>query len=121
MAYIADMKVRPLITVVETTSYLIKAKACMSDQERADALTVIATNPLIGDVIEGGGGIRKVRFGVGGRGKSGGVRVVYYYHDDGMPTFLLTVFAKNEKANLSKAERNKLAKVAKAIASAFER
>jgi hypothetical protein len=115
------MKASPLITVVETTSYLSKAKACMTDRERTDVVTVIATNPLVGDLIEGGGGIRKVRFAVGSRGKSGGVRVVYYYHDDRMPTFLLTVFAKNEKANLSKAERNEMAKLTKAIAKAFGR
>src|SRR5262245_44930631 len=55
-------------------------------------------------LMEGTGGVRKVRFVVGGRGKSGGVRVVYYFHNEAMPVYLLTVFAKNEKANLS-AER----------------
>ena len=44
-----------------------------------------------------------------GRGKSGGVRVIYYFHSEAMPLYLLTMFAKNERSNLSKAERNALA------------
>lgn len=44
-----------------------------------------------------------------GRGKSGGVRVIYYVHSELMPLYLLTMFAKNERANISKAERNELA------------
>ena len=53
--------------------------------------------------------IRKVRAAVGERGKSGGVRVIYFFHCVDMPIFLLTLFAKNEKDNLSVAERNQLA------------
>lgn len=66
---------------------------------------------MAGDLIEGTGGLRKLRFGKGNKGKSGGVRVIYYYHDLHMPTLLITIFAKNEKDNLSKAERNALAEV----------
>ena len=69
----------------------------------------LAARPKAGDLMEGTGGIRKLRWGREGRGKSGGVRVVYYFHSDDMPLYLLTVFAKNERANLSKAERNELA------------
>jgi hypothetical protein len=72
---------------------------------------MIAQEPASGDLIEGTGGIRKVRFAVGGRGKSGGIRVVYYFHGETMPVYLLTMFAKNEKANLTKAERNALARL----------
>jgi hypothetical protein len=61
--------------------------------------------------IEGTGGIRKVRFAGGDRGKSGGVRIVYYFHSESMPVYLLTVFAKNEKASLTDAERNALARL----------
>lgn len=59
--------------------------------------------------MEGTGGVRKLRWSRGGRGKSGGVRVIYYFHSDALPLYLLTLFAKNERANLSKAERNELA------------
>jgi hypothetical protein len=58
--------------------------------------------------MEGTGGVRKLRWGRGTQGKSGGVRVIYYVHSDAMPLYLLTLFAKNERANISKAERNDL-------------
>ncbi|WP_307190498.1 type II toxin-antitoxin system RelE/ParE family toxin [Bathymodiolus platifrons methanotrophic gill symbiont] len=48
------------------------------------------------------GGIRKFRWATGNKGKSGGVRVIYYFHNKSIPLFLLTVFGKNEKDNLSK-------------------
>jgi len=59
--------------------------------------------------MQGTGGIRKLRWSAQGKGKSGGVRVIYYYHNETIPLFLLTVFGKGEKANLTKAERNDLA------------
>jgi hypothetical protein len=60
--------------------------------------------------MEGTGRIRKVRWARTGSGKSSGIRVIYYFHDESMLLYLLTVFGKNEKANLSKEERNLLAK-----------
>jgi len=53
------------------------------------------------------------------KGKSGGVRVVYYFFSDHAPIYLLEVFAKNEKANLGKSERDALAKLARLIAAAW--
>jgi len=116
MAYIIS---GPPITVVETNAYLARAERRMTAAERSAAVFMIAADPFCGDMIEGGGGIRKVRFAVGGRGKSGGVRIIYYYHNATIPVFLLTVFAKSEKSNLSKAERNALAAAAKQIARAY--
>lgn len=107
------------ITVVETNSFTASAKGRMK-QEEIDALVdFLAADPERGDLIQGTGGLRKIRFGTGGRGKRGGVRVVYYFHNDTMPVFLLSVFAKNEKDNLSKAERNALAKVARTIRESY--
>ncbi|SRR6266568_501130 len=108
-----------LITVVETASFMADAKSCMSDEERSEAVSMIAANPECGDVIPGGGGIRKVRFAIGGRGKSGGVRVIYYYHNERVPVFLLAVFAKNDQANLTKAETNMLGNAAKMLARKY--
>lgn len=109
----------PLVTVVETNAFAARARSRMSDGEREAAIDMIAADPVCGDVIAGGGGIRKVRFGIGGRGKSGGVRIIYYYHNENLPVFLLTVFAKNEQADLGMAERNALAKAANQIAKAY--
>ncbi len=69
-----------------------------------------AAHPQAGDIMQGTGGIRKWRWAAQGRGKSGGVRVIYYYHNRTIPLFLLTVFGKGEKANLSKSECNDLSK-----------
>jgi hypothetical protein len=91
----------------------------MSVSERQDVLNYLAAHPKAGDLIEGTGGIRKLRWGRGGRGKSGGVRIIYYYHSELMPLYLLTLFAKNERTNLSKAERNDLAKLVDILVDAW--
>ncbi len=98
-----------MITVAELPEYIRRAEKLLSDAERRDVVDYLAIHPKAGNVMEGTGGVRKLRWGRGGRGKSGGVRVVYYFHSGAMPLYLLTLFAKNEQANLSKAERNELA------------
>jgi hypothetical protein len=108
-----------LITVVETKAFTASAKGRMEQREVDALIDVLATEPECGDLIRGTGGLRKVRFGAGGKGKRGSVRVVYYFHNDTMPVFLLTVFAKNEKDNLSRAERNTLAKVARTLGESY--
>ena len=61
--------------------------------------------------MQGTGGIRKFRWASGNKGKSGGVRVIYYFHNESVPLFLLSLFAKSERANLSRSECNELAKL----------
>ena len=93
----------------------------LADDERRDVLNYLATHPKSGDLMEGTGGIRKLRWARGSRGKSGGVRVIYYFYDETMPLYLLTLFAKNERANLSKAERNELAELVDLLVSAWQK
>ena len=93
----------------------------MSGDERTAAINLIAADPTVGDIIPGTGGIRKVRAALSGRGKRGGARIIYYYHDPDMPIFLLSIFAKSDRGNLSKAERNELAKLTRAIAQKYGR
>jgi mRNA-degrading endonuclease RelE of RelBE toxin-antitoxin system len=81
----------PMQTVAETAHYSHRADKLLSEEERDKVITAIACDPLAGDLIEGTGGLRKIRFGKGNRGKSGGVRVIYYYHDLHMPTLLVVV------------------------------
>src|SRR4029077_16774415 len=76
----------------------------------ADIVAVLAADPESGDVIRGTGGFRKVRGARRGMGKSGGARVVYIWPNERFPVFLIAVFPKNEKENLSMAERNALRK-----------
>jgi hypothetical protein len=96
-------------TVAETSEYLRRADKLLSHGERGDVVDYLAAHPKAGDLMQGTGGVRKLRWARAGRGKSGGVRVIYYFHSEAMPLYLLTVFAKNERANLTKAERNDLA------------
>ena len=98
-----------LLTIAELPEYLRSAAKLLADTERRAIIDHLAAHPAAGDLIEGTGGVRKLRWGRDGRGKSGGVRVIYYFHSEAMPLYLLTMFAKNERANLSKAERNELA------------
>lgn len=100
-----------LTTVAETPEYLRCAARLLPAADRGAIVEFLAAQPRAGDLLQGTGGVRKLRWARGGRGKSGGVRIVYYYHSEAMPLYLLTVFGKNEKANLSKAERNDLAKL----------
>src|SRR3954468_8596977 len=102
-------------TVVETPSYLVDAERLFSAQERKAIVDRLAADPTCGVIIPGSGGIRKVRFGFGARGKSGGARIIYLFSGVGLPVFILAVFAKNEKANLSPAERNALRKMVVAM------
>jgi len=76
-------------------------------------------NPASGVIIEGTGGIRKLRWKREGSGKSGGVRVIYYYYNESYPLFLLTVFGKSEKANLSKRDHNELAKFIRILIKSY--
>jgi mRNA-degrading endonuclease RelE of RelBE toxin-antitoxin system len=67
--------------------------------------------PDAGDVIRGSGGVRKVRWASGGKGKSGGVRVIYYWAKADEQTFFLTLYGKGEKENLSAADLKRVVKL----------
>lgn len=97
-----------MLTIAEVPEYIRRAEKLLTEGERREILDYLAANPKAGDIMEGTGGVRKLRWGRQSRGKSGGVRIIYYFHSDLMPLYLLTVFAKNERANLSRAERNEL-------------
>jgi len=108
-------------TVVETPTYLASANKRFSEKERADIVALLAADPECGDLIRGTGGFRKVRVARKGMGKSGGARVVYIWRNERFPVFLITVFPKNEKENLSMAERNALKKRANSIFETYGR
>ena len=97
-------------TIVELPEFTRKSEKLLKDSERLSIINYLASHPATGEIMQGTGGIRKLRWSAQGKGKSGGVRVIYYYHNESMPLFLLTVFGKGEKANLSKSERNELSK-----------
>ena len=108
-------------TVVETPAFLAAARALgLSEGERAAIVTWLSAHPEAGDVIEGTGGARKVRFAGRGKGKSGGYRVITFFTGPSLPVFLLEIFAKNEKSDLSALERRTLKAVLSEIANAYK-
>jgi hypothetical protein len=102
-------------TVVETPGYLKAAESIFSADERAEIVDMVAASPECGEVICGAGGFRKVRVARSGMGKRGGARLIYIVRGEAFPIFLITVYAKNEKENLTQEQRNQLAKRADEI------
>jgi len=105
-------------TVVETPQYIKALESIFSEAERTDREHG-GNRP--GDVMEGTGGFRKVRVGRGGMGKRGGARVIYILRNEEYPVFLMGVFAKSEKSNLTKKERNDLRARADEIFTQYRR
>lgn len=104
-----------VITVAETSEFAKRARNLLLEEERSELIFFLATSPKTGAVMEGTGGIRKLRWARGGKGKSGGVRIIYFFHNEGMPLYLLTLYGKNEKDDLSGRERKELAKLARIL------
>jgi mRNA-degrading endonuclease RelE of RelBE toxin-antitoxin system len=98
------------MTVIEIPDFIMAAERLIDDAEREELVAFVATNPEAGDVVPETGGVRKLRWGLSGRGKRGGARVIYYYHDEQVPILMLDMYPKNAKANLTKAERNAMRK-----------
>lgn len=111
-----------LHTVIETPAFQADAKRSgIEDDERQAMVDWIASNPSTGDLIPGTGGARKVRFAGRGKGKSGAYRVITYYADVDVPVFLLNVFSKGERVDLSQSERNQLKSVLSELADVYRR
>ena len=108
-------------TVVELPHYQKRAEHLLSVSEREYIVRCLADNPESGDLIRETGGVRKLRWKRGGSGKSGGVRVIYFYHNEGIPLFLLTVYGKNERDNLTRAQRHDMRKVTETLVKQWEK
>lgn len=77
----------------------------LSETEKERLIDWLALNPLDGDIIVGTNGVRKTRWAYGSRGKSGGLRIIYYFRDLNMPIYIVAVYKKNEKLNISAREK----------------
>ncbi len=110
-----------MITVAETSAFQRKIEQLLSEREKDDLIDYLAEHPNSGVLMKNTGGIRKLRWAQSGRGKSGGIRVVYYFHNELMPLYLLAAFGKNEKANLSDKERHSLAKGVKELVASWRK
>jgi mRNA-degrading endonuclease RelE of RelBE toxin-antitoxin system len=109
------------VSVVETPEFLAATRRIMDEDERRLLVDYLAYNPTAGELIPGTGGVRKLRWALEGRGKRGGARVVYYYHSEAMPLFALTAYAKNERADLSQADRNDFRRLTALLVESYAR
>ena len=87
-------------TVIETANFQKQADKIWSESERLAFIDWIAVNPLAGDVIPGADGARKVRWSIAGKGKRGGVRVIYFNVAEQGVVILVMIYQKNDKANI---------------------
>lgn len=109
-----------MITVCETRVFRRHAKeAGMTDDEIEQLVDYLSEHPTAGDEMAGTGGCRKLRVAGRGKGKSGGYRTITFYTGPDLPVFLITVFSKGERANLSKEERNSLQSMTKELVAAY--
>jgi hypothetical protein len=76
---------------------------------------------MAGDLIPGTGGVRKLRWALEGRGKRGGARVIYYFHNGYIPVFALTAYAKNERADIAPADRNEFRRLTALLVQQYTR
>lgn len=111
-----------LQTVVETNEFKKQAEKIARRGCIDDFISHIAKKPDDGVIIRGTAGARKIRWAIqDNKGKSSGMRVIYYYLDYRAPIFLFTAYGKNQKANISQAEKNILRNIIKQIDTYYMR
>lgn len=104
-------------TVVELAGFVKQARAIMSDDERSALVVYVAANPESGVPL--GGGLRKLRIAREGGGKSGGCRILFVFGGVDAPLFLVGVFARNQKDNLSKTELAHVVQLSKTLLATY--
>jgi hypothetical protein len=106
-------------TLVPIGTFEDKARRLLGKAGFDDMLEFLARRPKAGRIIQGTGGLRKVRIARPGKGKSGGTRVIYYYHNEDKPILLLLIYAKADQENMTDAQKAQLKKHVEAIIDEF--
>lgn len=96
------------MVILETSVFTKEITALIDDDSYAKLQQQLRLNPEIGDLIPGTGGLRKVRWHAEGRGKRGGLRVIYYWHGLDDITYMLLAYAKNQQGDLTEAQKRVL-------------
>ena len=97
-------------TLVPIGTFEDKARGLLGDEGFEAMLELLARRPRAGRLIQGTGGLRKIRIAQPGRGKSGSTRVIYYYHNAHNPILLLLIYAKARQENLTAGQKTRLKK-----------
>jgi hypothetical protein len=99
------------VVIVETRAFTTRIIDLLSDDDYRTLQSELIQRPTVGSVIPGTGGLRKLRWGVPGRGKRGGARVIYFWHPASATLLMLFAYPKNEREDLAPAQRQALRKV----------
>lgn len=100
-----------LFHFIETSLFQRKIDALLSRDEYLEFQEYLRLDPEVGATISATGGCRKVRWAIHGKGKSGGIRVIYYYLKTEGEIYFLLVYSKNERENLSGEQKSQLRKI----------
>ncbi|MBI5731260.1 MAG: type II toxin-antitoxin system RelE/ParE family toxin [Ignavibacteriales bacterium] len=87
--------------IIETSVFTKRLKILLSDEDYRKLQNEIILNPEKGKIIIGSGGLRKIRWSIPGKGKSGGVRIIYYWAKAKEIILMLLMYSKNEQDDLS--------------------
>ena len=101
--------------IIETPTFTHMITDLLDDDDYRILQHILAVNPEAGDIIRGGGGIRKIRFALPGKGKRGGVRVIYYWQKSKDSIFMLIAYIKSKKSTLTTEETVILKRLVKEI------
>jgi hypothetical protein len=99
--------------IVETSVFTRQIRTLLKDDEYRALQEELVLNPVAGVVIRASGGLRKLRWAAQGRGKSGGIRVIYYYMVPNDQIFMLAAYGKGAKDDLTDKEVVALRKLVK--------
>jgi len=102
------------VLFIETAHYSRIVAEYLSDEEYGELQAHLMDRPDAGDIIKGTGGIRKIRWSAHGKGKRGGVRVIYYWRTGYGHIYLLNIYGKNEVSDLTAKEKEQLKKLVEA-------
>ena len=99
--------------IYETSVFTKQITGLISDEDYRDLQRVLVVNPLAGVLIKNSGGLRKLRWRIGGKGKSGGIRVIYYYVTADSKIFMLVAYEKSKKDDLTQKQLASLRRLLK--------
>lgn len=110
-----NLGMKNMITIVELPPFLSQIGKAIQENERDDLVDFLAKNPESGEEITGTGGVRKLRWAGKGKGKRGGLRVIYYFYNETAPIFLLTVYGKGVQEDLTSDQKKKMTEITKIL------
>jgi mRNA-degrading endonuclease RelE of RelBE toxin-antitoxin system len=99
---------KSLLSFRETKAFTRDVSSLLSEESYFELQRFLHEHFELGDVIPGGGGLRKIRWRLAGKGKSGGVRIIYYFASEKGYIYLLAIYGKNQQANLDKDQLKRL-------------